>query len=155
MINYRQEMLPYMASSLGPRYCRHRLKYHKLIPNRLLRIHIEVTICPSFLSYADSSPRAPIQPPCLPQRLKPRVSSMRTLLVRFCHILAIFRRSEYADRRTAVFSKSWCPYCKASKQLLSELGAKAYILELDEVGRLPCDSIRAELFKGVMADVRP
>ena len=45
--------------------------------------------------------------------------------------------SSNADQRVAVFSKSWCPYCKASKQLLSELGAKAYILELDEVGKLP------------------
>ena len=35
---------------------------------------------------------------------------------------------------TAVFSKSWCPYCKASKQLLSEMGAKPYILELDQIG---------------------
>ncbi|KAL8827830.1 MAG: hypothetical protein Q9191_002951 [Dirinaria sp. TL-2023a] len=37
------------------------------------------------------------------------------------------------DNAVAVFSKSWCPYCKASKQLLSELGAKAYILELDQI----------------------
>jgi len=33
----------------------------------------------------------------------------------------------------AVFSKSYCPYCKATKSLLSELGAKSYIIELDEV----------------------
>ncbi|MDI1486920.1 MAG: Glutaredoxin [Ramalina farinacea] len=33
----------------------------------------------------------------------------------------------------AVFSKSWCPYCKASKTLLSEMGAKFYTLELDQV----------------------
>lgn len=37
--------------------------------------------------------------------------------------------------RPAVFSKSYCPYCKATKSLLSELGAKAYIIELDEVGK--------------------
>ncbi|CAF9940936.1 MAG: hypothetical protein HETSPECPRED_002686 [Heterodermia speciosa] len=37
------------------------------------------------------------------------------------------------DNAVAVFSKSWCPYCKASKQLLSELGAKSYIIELDQV----------------------
>ena len=34
----------------------------------------------------------------------------------------------------AVFSKSYCPYCKSTKALLSELGAKAYIIELDQVG---------------------
>jgi glutaredoxin 3 len=37
----------------------------------------------------------------------------------------------------AVFSKSYCPYCKATKQLLSEMGAKPYIIELDEVGTYP------------------
>lgn len=33
----------------------------------------------------------------------------------------------------AVFSKSYCPYCRATKQLLSELGAKFYAIELDQV----------------------
>lgn len=33
-----------------------------------------------------------------------------------------------------VFSKSWCPYCKASKSLLSELGAKFTTFELDQIG---------------------
>ncbi|CAK4031500.1 glutaredoxin domain-containing [Lecanosticta acicola] len=37
------------------------------------------------------------------------------------------------DNAVAVFSKSYCPYCKATKQLLSELGAKANILELDQI----------------------
>ncbi|KAK3622818.1 Glutaredoxin [Elasticomyces elasticus] len=37
------------------------------------------------------------------------------------------------NNAVAVFSKSWCPYCKATKSLLSEMGAKAYILELDQV----------------------
>ncbi|RMY24451.1 hypothetical protein D0867_01374 [Hortaea werneckii] len=37
------------------------------------------------------------------------------------------------NNSVAVFSKSWCPYCKATKSLLSELGAKPYILELDQV----------------------
>lgn len=32
-----------------------------------------------------------------------------------------------------MFSKSYCPYCKQTKSLLSELGAKAYIIELDQV----------------------
>jgi len=33
----------------------------------------------------------------------------------------------------AVFSKSWCPYCRATKELLGELGAKYYSIELDQV----------------------
>jgi glutaredoxin 3 len=41
----------------------------------------------------------------------------------------------YSDYfHTAVFSKSYCPYCKATKSLLSEQGAKAFIIELDQVG---------------------
>ena len=34
----------------------------------------------------------------------------------------------------AVFSKSYCPYCKATKRLLSDMGAKYYAIELDQVG---------------------
>jgi len=37
------------------------------------------------------------------------------------------------DNAVAVFSKSWCPYCKASKALLTEMGAKFYTIELDQV----------------------
>jgi len=37
------------------------------------------------------------------------------------------------ENAVAVFSKSYCPYCKATKSLLSELGAKSYIIELDQV----------------------
>ncbi|KAI9724644.1 MAG: hypothetical protein M1828_003513 [Chrysothrix sp. TS-e1954] len=37
------------------------------------------------------------------------------------------------ENAVAVFSKSYCPYCKATKALLSEQGAKAYIIELDQV----------------------
>merc|ERR1711941_110788 len=37
------------------------------------------------------------------------------------------------NNSVAVFSKSYCPYCKATKSLLSEAGAKAYILELDQI----------------------
>ncbi|BCS27381.1 glutaredoxin [Aspergillus puulaauensis] len=36
------------------------------------------------------------------------------------------------ENGVVVFSKSYCPYCKASKSLLSELGAKYYTLELDQ-----------------------
>jgi glutaredoxin 3 len=37
------------------------------------------------------------------------------------------------DNAVAVFSKSYCPYCKATKALLSEMGAKFYAIELDQV----------------------
>ena len=40
------------------------------------------------------------------------------------------------NNAVAVFSKSYCPYCKATKSLLSEAGAKPYIIELDQVGML-------------------
>jgi len=33
----------------------------------------------------------------------------------------------------AVFSKSYCPYCKATKSLLDEAGAKYFAIELDQV----------------------
>jgi len=37
------------------------------------------------------------------------------------------------ENNVVVFSKSYCPYCKASKALLSEKGAKYYLMELDQV----------------------
>ncbi|KIW96420.1 glutaredoxin [Cladophialophora bantiana CBS 173.52] len=37
------------------------------------------------------------------------------------------------ENAVVVFSKSYCPYCRASKTLLNELKAKYYLLELDEV----------------------
>jgi len=37
---------------------------------------------------------------------------------------------------TVVFSKSYCPYCNATKKLLSDHGAKYYVMELDQVGSL-------------------
>jgi glutaredoxin 3 len=37
------------------------------------------------------------------------------------------------DNAVAVFSKSYCPYCTATKSLLSEMGAKFYTIELDQV----------------------
>ena len=33
----------------------------------------------------------------------------------------------------AVFSKSWCSYSRASKQLLDQYGANYYVIELDQV----------------------
>lgn len=38
------------------------------------------------------------------------------------------------ENPVAVFSKSYCPYCRAAKQLLSENGAKFFAIELDQVG---------------------
>ncbi|EXJ81237.1 glutaredoxin 3 [Capronia epimyces CBS 606.96] len=38
-----------------------------------------------------------------------------------------------AQNPVVVFSKSYCPYCRATKSLLSEKHAKYYLLELDEV----------------------
>ncbi|KAI0397293.1 putative glutaredoxin [Xylariaceae sp. FL0594] len=35
------------------------------------------------------------------------------------------------ENAVAVFSKSYCPYCKASKELLDRFGAKYYTIELD------------------------
>ena len=34
----------------------------------------------------------------------------------------------------AVFSKSYCPYCNATKKLLTDLKANFYSIELDQVG---------------------
>ncbi|RMZ66523.1 glutaredoxin [Pyrenophora seminiperda CCB06] len=37
------------------------------------------------------------------------------------------------ENPVAVFSKSYCPYCRQAKQLLSDKGAKFYAIELDQV----------------------
>lgn len=37
------------------------------------------------------------------------------------------------DNAVAVFSKSYCPYCASTKSLLTQLGAKFYLMELDQV----------------------
>ncbi|KAI1190263.1 putative glutaredoxin [Nemania serpens] len=37
------------------------------------------------------------------------------------------------ENAVAVFSKSYCPYCNASKKLLDSMGAKYYKIELDQV----------------------
>ncbi|KAI0117909.1 putative glutaredoxin [Nemania sp. FL0031] len=37
------------------------------------------------------------------------------------------------DNAVAVFSKSYCPYCNASKKLLNSMNAKYYAIELDQV----------------------
>ena len=42
------------------------------------------------------------------------------------------------ENPVAVFSKSYCPYCRQAKQLLSDKGAKFYAIELDQVGTCTC-----------------
>jgi len=37
------------------------------------------------------------------------------------------------ENQVVVFSKSYCPYCRASKSLLNEKHAKYFLMELDEV----------------------
>ncbi|KAI9774407.1 MAG: hypothetical protein M1840_004301 [Geoglossum simile] len=37
------------------------------------------------------------------------------------------------ENPVAVFSKSYCPYCKAAKSLLTENGASFFVIELDQV----------------------
>jgi len=37
------------------------------------------------------------------------------------------------ENPVAVFSKSYCPYCKETKSLLDQLGATYYSIELDQV----------------------
>ncbi|KAJ5477078.1 Glutaredoxin [Penicillium diatomitis] len=37
------------------------------------------------------------------------------------------------ENAVIVFSKSYCPYCKSSKDLLNKIGAKYKLLELDEL----------------------
>jgi len=48
----------------------------------------------------------------------------------------------------AVFSKSYCPYCKASKELLTKLGANFEVLELDQIGAFFLDTSSHELVYG-------
>lgn len=38
------------------------------------------------------------------------------------------------ENAVAVFSKSYCPYCRSAKKLLSDSGANFYVIELDQVG---------------------
>ena len=52
--------------------------------------------------------------------------------LRFCFV---FMSTNVDLSLPAVFSKSYCPYCRASKTLLSELGAKFYVIEMDQVGK--------------------
>ena len=37
------------------------------------------------------------------------------------------------DNKVVVFSKSYCPYCRATKSLLDGKNAKYFLMELDQV----------------------
>lgn len=56
------------------------------------------------------------------------------------YVLCVFTINMYlrvmlmSNQKKVVFSKSYCPYCRASKDLLNQLGAKYYALELDQIG---------------------
>ena len=39
------------------------------------------------------------------------------------------------ENAVVVFSKSYCPYCRATKSLLNEKHAKYFLMELDQVGK--------------------
>ena len=39
-----------------------------------------------------------------------------------------------ADNKVAVFSKTYCPFCKMAKEALDSTGVKYFVLELDERG---------------------
>jgi glutaredoxin 3 len=41
-----------------------------------------------------------------------------------------------ADNAIAVFSKSYCPYCKAAKETLSAFAKDFYVIELDQECKL-------------------
>lgn len=38
------------------------------------------------------------------------------------------------DNKVVVFSKSYCPYCRATKSVLDEINADYTVLELDQIG---------------------
>lgn len=39
------------------------------------------------------------------------------------------------ENAVVVFSKSYCPYCRATKSLLNDKHAKYFLMELDQVGK--------------------
>jgi glutaredoxin 3 len=41
------------------------------------------------------------------------------------------------ENNVVVFSKSYCPYCKATKALLDGKDAQYFLMELDQVGTFP------------------
>ena len=50
------------------------------------------------------------------------------------------------ENGVAVFSKSYCPFCKATKALLTEQGANFYAIEMDQVGECNLDGFAISNF---------
>ncbi|KAI1283496.1 putative glutaredoxin [Xylaria sp. FL0933] len=80
------------------------------------------------------------RPPPRPLHLNPSYSSMNFLRSIFSStspeaMSAAKTKAEtiIQENAVAVFSKSYCPYCQASKKLLDSEGAKYYAIELDQV----------------------
>ncbi|KAI9208829.1 thioredoxin-like protein [Polychytrium aggregatum] len=48
-----------------------------------------------------------------------------------------FVKSTVEAHKVVVFSKSYCPYCKKAKQLLSAAGVKFHAVELDTMSNGP------------------
>lgn len=46
-----------------------------------------------------------------------------------------FAKSEIESNRVVVFSKSFCPYCDATKKLFQGLGVDIKVHELDQMGK--------------------
>jgi len=40
---------------------------------------------------------------------------------------------QIAENPVVVYSKSWCPYCRQTKQTLSDFGASFQVYELDQI----------------------
>jgi glutaredoxin 3 len=54
-------------------------------------------------------------------------------------------QSEIDSSKVVAFSKSYCPYCLATKKLFKDLGVDAKVIELDKRG--DGDAIQSELLK--------
>lgn len=39
------------------------------------------------------------------------------------------------EHQVAVFSKSYCPYCKMAKAALNETGVKYFVIEIEDRGK--------------------
>lgn len=56
---------------------------------------------------------------------------------------AAFINEVISTHKVAVFSKTFCPYCDKAKHALASVGARAYVVELDN--RADAAAIQAEL----------
>lgn len=54
-----------------------------------------------------------------------------------CATLILENKHQTNVSALVVFSKSYCPYCKSTKKVLSDLGADFKALELDQLGMYP------------------